>query len=40
MDLGTGKGQVAIPLSKATGNPVVMVDPNNSKTLAEGLQAA
>jgi SAM-dependent methyltransferase len=28
IDLGAGKGQVAIPLIEATGNPVVMLDPN------------
>jgi len=39
VDLGAGKGQVAIPLVEATGNPVVMVDPK-AEALAEGLQAA
>jgi SAM-dependent methyltransferase len=39
VDLGAGKGQLAIPLIEATGNPVVMVDPN-AKALAEGLLAA
>jgi SAM-dependent methyltransferase len=39
VDLGAGKGQVAIPLIEATGNPVVMVDPK-SEAMAEGLAAA
>ena len=39
LDLGAGKGQVAIPLVEATGNPVVMVDPKG-EALADGLQAA
>lgn len=39
VDLGAGKGQLAIPLVQATGNPVVMVDPNR-EALAEGLQIA
>lgn len=39
VDLGAGKGQVAIPLIQATGNPVVMVDPK-AESLAQGLQAA
>jgi SAM-dependent methyltransferase len=39
LDLGAGKGQVAIPLIEATGNPVVMVDPKG-ESLADGLQAA
>jgi SAM-dependent methyltransferase len=39
LDLGAGKGQLAIPLIEATGNPVVMVDPKG-EALAEGLHAA
>ncbi len=39
VDLGAGKGQVAIPLIEATGSPVVMLDPNR-KSLKEGLQIA
>ncbi len=39
VDLGAGKGQVAIPLIEATGNPVVMVD-LKAEALAEGLQIA
>jgi SAM-dependent methyltransferase len=39
VDLGAGKGQVAIPLVEATGNPVVMLDPDK-KALAEGLRIA
>jgi len=39
VDLGAGKGQVAIPLIEATGNAVVMLDPN-AEALSEGLQAA
>lgn len=39
VDLGAGRGQVAIPLIEATGNPVVMVDPE-SDSLAAGLEAA
>ncbi len=39
LDLGAGKGQVAIPLIEATGNPVVMLDPNG-EALAKGLQSA
>lgn len=39
VDLGAGKGQVAIPLIEATGNPVVMLDPNK-EALAEGLKFA
>lgn len=39
VDLGAGKGQVAIPLIEATGNAVVMLDPN-AAAMAEGLQAA
>jgi SAM-dependent methyltransferase len=39
VDLGAGKGQVAIPLLEATDNSVVMVDPK-ADALAEGLQTA
>ncbi len=39
VDLGAGKGQIAIPLIEATGNPVVMLDPN-AEALAEGLKTA
>jgi len=39
VDLGAGKGQLAIPLVEATGNPVVMLDPNR-EALAEGLRIA
>lgn len=39
VDLGAGRGQVAIPLLEATGNPIVMVDPK-SEVLAEGLELA
>jgi len=39
VDLGAGKGQVAIPLIEATGNPVVMLDPNR-ESMAEGLDIA
>ena len=39
VDLGAGKGQVAIPLIEATGNPVVMLDPDE-KAMAEGLATA
>jgi SAM-dependent methyltransferase len=39
VDLGAGKGQVAIPLIQAEGNPVVMVDPNR-ESMAEGLKIA
>ncbi len=39
VDLGSGKGPVAMALVEATGNPVVMVDPNE-EALAEGLAAA
>jgi len=39
VDLGAGKGQVAIPLVEASGNPVMMVDPNK-ETIAEGLEFA
>ena len=39
IDLGAGKGQVAIPLIEKTGNPVVMLDPD-AKAMAEGLELA
>jgi len=39
VDLGAGKGQVAIPLVEASGNCVVMLDPNR-EALAEGLRIA
>jgi SAM-dependent methyltransferase len=39
VDLGAGKGQVAIPLIEATGNPVVMLDPNG-EAMTEGLRIA
>lgn len=39
VDLGAGKGQVAIPLIEAAGNPVVMLDPKKD-AMAEGLQTA
>jgi SAM-dependent methyltransferase len=39
IDLGAGKGQVAIPLVEATGVPVTMVDPN-AEALGEALRSA
>ena len=39
IDLGAGKGQVAIPLIEATGNPVIMLDPN-AEAMSEGLKIA
>lgn len=39
IDLGAGKGQVAIPLIEATGNPVVMLDPN-VEAMTKGLAIA
>ena len=39
IDLGAGKGPMAIALAQATGNPVVMVDPN-ADALKEGLALA
>lgn len=39
IDLGAGKGQVAIPLIEATGNPVTMLDPN-AEAMAKGLARA
>lgn len=39
VDLGAGKGQVAIPLVEATSNPVVMLDPD-VEAMSEGLRIA
>jgi ubiquinone/menaquinone biosynthesis C-methylase UbiE len=39
IDLGAGKGQVAIPLIEKTGNPVTMLDPN-AEAMSEGLGIA
>lgn len=39
VDLGAGKGQVAIPLIEASGNPVVMLDPN-IESMTKGLELA
>jgi ubiquinone/menaquinone biosynthesis C-methylase UbiE len=39
VDLGAGKGQLTIPLVEATGNPVVMLDPN-ADSLSQGLEIA
>lgn len=39
VDLGAGRGQVAIPLIEAAGNPVVMLDPNKD-AMAAGLKIA
>jgi len=39
IDLGAGKGQVAIPLIEATGNPVVMLDPK-AEAMSEALEIA
>ena len=39
VDLGAGKGQVAIPLIETTGNPVVMLDPN-AEAMSKGLEIA
>ncbi|OHB73246.1 MAG: hypothetical protein A2V70_02075 [Planctomycetes bacterium RBG_13_63_9] len=39
VDLGAGKGQVAISLIEATGNPVVMLDPN-AEAMTKGLKIA
>lgn len=39
VDLGAGRGGLALALVEAVGNPVVMVDPN-AEALAEGLTAA
>ncbi|NUQ64789.1 MAG: hypothetical protein HUU20_20190 [Pirellulales bacterium] len=34
VDLGAGKGQMAVLLVEATGNPVVMLDPNRQSLAA------
>lgn len=39
VDLGAGKGQLTLPLIEATGNPVVMLDPDED-AMAEGLADA
>lgn len=39
VDLGAGKGQVAIPLIEATGNPVTMLDPD-AESMSKGLEIA
>jgi len=39
VDLGAGKGQVSIPLIEATGNPVVMIDPD-AEAMQQGLETA
>jgi SAM-dependent methyltransferase len=39
VDLGAGKGQVGIPLIEATGNPVIMLDPD-TEAMAKGLLIA
>ncbi len=39
VDLGAGRGPVALALIEAAGNPIVMVDPNR-EALAEGLKLA
>lgn len=39
VDLGAGKGQIAIPLIEETGNAVVMLDPD-ADAMVEGLQRA
>ena len=39
IDLGAGKGQVAIPLIEATSNPVVMLDPD-VEAMLKGLELA
>ncbi|MGM0489722.1 MAG: methyltransferase domain-containing protein [Planctomycetota bacterium] len=39
VDLGAGKGQVAMPLIEATDNPVVMLDPN-AEAMKKGLEKA
>jgi SAM-dependent methyltransferase len=39
IDLGAGKGQVAIPLIEETENPVVMIDPDD-EAMAKGLALA
>jgi ubiquinone/menaquinone biosynthesis C-methylase UbiE len=39
IDLGAGKGPVAILLAEKTGNPVIMIDPN-AEAMSEGLENA
>ena len=39
IDLGAGKGQVAIPLTEMTDNPIVMIDPDE-ESLTQGLDLA
>jgi SAM-dependent methyltransferase len=39
VDLGAGRGQVAIPMIEKTGNPMVMVDPDTA-AMTEGLKNA
>jgi len=39
IDLGAGKGQVAIPLIEATSNPVVMLDPD-VEAMSKGIELA
>lgn len=39
IDLGAGKGQVAIPLIEATSNPVVMLDPD-VEAMSRGVELA
>lgn len=39
VDLGAGKGQVAIPLIEKTGNPITMVDPD-AEAMSDGLTIA
>jgi SAM-dependent methyltransferase len=39
IDLGAGKGQVAIPLIERTGNPMTMLDPN-AEAMVKGLEIA
>ena len=39
VDLGAGRGQVAIPLIEATSNPVVMLDPD-AEAMSRGLEIA
>ncbi len=39
VDLGAGQGQLTIPLIEATGNPVVMIDPD-VEAMTKGLAAA
>ncbi len=39
VDLGAGRGQVALPLIERTENPVIMLDPNE-QAMAKGLEIA